>query len=77
MLMPLSELKVGHSARVRRILCGPELAGRLEDLGLTAGTEIRLLHRAPAGSPGAYEIRGAAIALRKSDAGNILVEARP
>ena len=77
MLLPLSELAVGHTAKVRRVLCDPELSGRLEDLGLTPGLEIRSLHRAPAGSPGAYDIRGAAIALRENDANKILVEAGP
>lgn len=77
MLMPLSELAVGHTAEVRQVRCGPDLARRLEDLGLTPGLEVRLLHRAPSGSPGAYDIRGAAIALRRCDAGNILVEAGP
>lgn len=77
MLMPLSELAVGHMAEVRQVLCGPDLARRLEDLGLTPGLEVRLLHRAPAGSPCAYDIRGAAIALRKTDAGDILVEETP
>lgn len=77
MLLPLSELAVGHTAKVRQILCGPELTARLEDLGLTPGLEVRSLHRAPSGSPTAYDIRGAAIALRRRDAEKILVEAGP
>ena len=77
MLLPLSELAVGHTARVRRVLCGPALSARLEDLGLTPGLEVQALHRAPSGSPAAYDIRGAAIALRRADAEKILVEAGP
>lgn len=69
----LSDLKPGRRAVVLENRCEPELAARLEDLGLTPGLEIRCLHRAPAGTPAAYEIRGAAIALRRRDAALILV----
>ena len=42
---------------------------------LPPGTEVRCLHKSPAGSPAAYEIRGAVIALRRTDAAQITVEA--
>lgn len=74
----LSELKPGRRAVVVESRCDPELAARLEDLGLTPGLEVSCLHRAPSGTPAAYEIRGAAIALRRRDAALILVrEAEP
>ncbi len=44
-----------------------DLSGRLRDLGLTCGTPVKCLHRAPLGDPTAYEIRGAVIALRRED----------
>lgn len=73
-MMPLWRLLPGEQGVVRQVDCGPELQARLEDLGLTEGLSVKCLHRAPSGSPTAYEIRGAAIALRRADAGMILVE---
>ena len=75
--MALSQLPPGRDGVVREIRCAPALEMRLEDLGLTEGTEVRCLHKSPAGTPAAYEIRGAVIALRRGDAEQILVEAEP
>ena len=75
--MVLSQLPPGRGGVVREIRCAPALEMRLEDLGLTEGTEVRCLHKSPAGTPAAYEIRGAVIALRRGDAEQILVEAEP
>ena len=72
-VVKLSDLSPGEKGIVLENRCGPELAARLEDLGLTTGLEVACLHRAPAGTPAAYEIRGAVIALRRVDAGSILV----
>lgn len=69
----LSELMPGQTALVEAICCPPALTARLEDLGLTPGLRVACLHLAPAGTPGAYEIRGAAIALRRRDAQRIIV----
>ena len=71
--MKLSELPPGRQAVVEENACKGPLAQRLEDLGMTEGLTIRCLHRAPFGSPVAYEIRGAAIALRQRDAKDIQV----
>ncbi len=76
-MVKLSELRPGQRCVVLENHCEPALAARLEDLGLTPGLEVRCLHRAPAGTPAAYEIRGAAIALRRWDAAMILVEEEP
>ena len=76
-LIALSALKKGHWAVLREFRCGTELQRRLEDLGLIAGNGLRCLFRSPAGSPAAYEIQGAVIALRKQDTDRILVEEKP
>jgi Fe2+ transport system protein FeoA len=73
----LSKLRPGCRAVVVENRCDPALAARLEDLGLTLGSAVRCLHQAPAGSPIAYDICGAAIALRRRDADQILVGAEP
>ena len=69
----LSQLRPGQRAVVLENHCTRELRHRLEDLGLTPGLELLCLHTAPSGSPAAYEVRGALIALRRSDAESILV----
>ncbi len=69
----LSELLPGERAAVTKILPGP-LADRLQDLGFTPGAPVTCLRKAPLGDPAAYEIRGAMIALRHTDAGLVLVE---
>ncbi len=73
----LSGLMPGRQARVVQAACGDSLKGRLEDLGLCPGTVVRCLHKSPAGSPAAYDIQGAVIALRSRDAARICVEAIP
>lgn len=73
--MALCELPVGKGGVVTEKICAPSLEIRMEDLGLTEGTRVRCLHKSPAGSPAAYEIRGAVIALRRVDAAQIMVEA--
>lgn len=52
---------------------------RLRELGLVEGTEVCHLYSAPSGSPMAFSIRGAVIALRTKDCGRITVavEAAP
>ena len=72
-IMRLSEIAPGERGVVLENRCAPALSARLEDLGLTTGLEVICLHRAPGGTPAAYEIRGAASALRKEDAADILV----
>lgn len=69
----LSELPAGQAARV----CEMHVEGtlrRLFDLGLIPGTVVFCRGKAPCGSPIAFYIRGAVIALRKRDAANIFAE---
>ena len=75
--MTLRELPPGQWGVIREIGCEAGLQNRLEDLGLTPGLRIRCLHRAPFGDPSAYEVLGAAIALRRSDTKKILLEDLP
>lgn len=75
--IPLSRLPTGQRAVVIKLNCSEALCRRLEDLGMMEGTELRCLHRSPAGSPAAYELRGAVIALRREDAAEIFIEVQP
>lgn len=73
----LSSLAQGESANI--IYLSPVLAGserrRILDLGLVPGTIIRREFDSMMGTPTAYRIRGATIALRREQADRIFVEA--
>lgn len=70
----LSDLRPGETAAVR-FLTDPahDLAERLTDLGLTAGSAVTCTMKSPLGDPCAYLIRGAVIALRRADAAIVAV----
>ncbi len=73
--MPLSSVRVGDEAEVvgfsRR--CRGLERRRLLDLGLLPGTVVKARMASPAGDPVAYRVRGAVIALRRSQARQIKV----
>ncbi len=65
----LSEVAVGAEAVVRSVAPGNHGQGRrLEDLGVIAGTRVRVERRAPFGDPTVYEVRHALLAIRRHDA---------
>lgn len=72
----LMSLAIGESARV--IGLAPSLRGaerrRMMDLGLLPGTTVRAEHTGAGGSPTAYRIRGALIALRNEQAAQIIIQ---
>ncbi|MBO5556906.1 MAG: ferrous iron transport protein A [Oscillospiraceae bacterium] len=72
----LRDLSPGQSARVGAIGEGP-MRRRLRDLGLIPGSRVQCLGVSPGGDPKAYGIRGAVIALRAADSGEIPIEPGP
>jgi ferrous iron transport protein A len=72
--VPLSDLPVGGRAFVVALDAEPELAARLTALGFLPATEVRCRRRAPLGDPRVYELRGAQLCLRRSEAQRVLVE---
>lgn len=72
---PLTNLETGQEARV--VALSPRIRGaerrRLMDLGLLPGTTIKVELASAGGDPIAYRVRGAVIALRKSQAQLIIV----
>lgn len=72
----LSALRMGERARVTGFsaICRRPERRRMFDLGLIPGTVVEAELRSPAGDPTAYRIRGAMIALRRSQADLIYVE---
>ena len=73
--MPLSEVLPGQTVRVAEIRLEGALRRRLFDLGLIPGTLVSCRCVAPSGSPLAFTVRGAAIALRRCDASRVSAEA--
>lgn len=73
-LVPLYEMPIGASARVKKLNASGGNRRRMLDLGIIFNTEIKALQKSPSGDPTAYQIRGAVIALRKEESLGILVE---
>lgn len=72
--IPLYSLRPGESGMLRSLELYGSLRRRLRDMGMIPGTRISCAYVAPAGSPMAFWVRGAMLALRRSDCGRILVE---
>lgn len=71
----MDRLAEGQRGYVTGIGADCAMRTRLQDLGLVEGAAVRCVFRSPAGSPAAYEIRGAVIALRSGDASEVQVVA--
>lgn len=74
-LSTLSMVASGARALVLRIDGDEHFARRLMDLGMTPGTEIALVRRAPFGDPIELVVRGSHFSIRRSEADRIHVEA--
>jgi ferrous iron transport protein A len=73
MTIRMNELQHGQSGRVQTLHAEGGVRRRMLDLGLIPGTAIQRLMASPAGDPVCYRVRGAMIALRSADAGQIAV----
>jgi DtxR family Mn-dependent transcriptional regulator len=75
-MRPLSSLRQGEAAKVVNL--SPSIIGgerrRMLDLGLVPGTRVERDFDSMLGSPTAYRIRGATIALRREQADRVFVE---
>jgi Fe2+ transport system protein FeoA len=72
--MLLSQLKVGQKAKVLSLNNPQKIKKRLENIGLTVGTSIVFIRKAPFGDPLEIKVRDFYLALRKVDADKIQVE---
>lgn len=69
----LATLKKGQDARIVKILPG-ESHIRLMEMGMVVGVSLRVCAISPLGNPIAVQLGGHHLALRKSDAAQIIVE---
>ena len=70
----LREMKIGESGKVVSVTGSGDVKRRIIDLGITPGASILLKKYAPLGDPMEIRVRGYSVALRKSEAVNIIVE---
>jgi len=63
----------GSQATVVSLRHGAEITKRLLELGVTRGTHLTVLGKAPLGDPMFVRIRGCQVAMRKAEAGQISV----
>ena len=73
-LQNMSELQVGESGIVVKLVGPKALRKRLLDMGLTRGTLLKVNQIAPLGDPIELLIRGYKLSLRKADADSIMIE---
>lgn len=70
----LKELKVGESCRVVKVHGEGAVRRRIMDMGITKGTQLRVIKFAPLGDPIEITVRGYELMLRKADAEMVEVE---
>jgi ferrous iron transport protein A len=63
----LQDLKKGVSARIISIDSDSDMSQRLQEMGLTTGTEFRVVKVAPLGDPVEIDVRGYRLCLRKQE----------
>lgn len=73
--LTLADLPVGARAVVRAVEGPPGIAQRLQEMGLTAGTEVEVLRFAPLRDPLEIRLWGYLLTLRREDARCVKVAA--
>jgi len=72
---PLDRLAAGERGVIASLNCEPAISRRLMELGLTPGTLVEVVRRAPLGDPLEITARGVHLSLRRSEACRIHVTA--
>ncbi|MDF2905204.1 MAG: iron transporter FeoA [Herbinix sp.] len=72
--MTLKDLKPGQEGVVTSIGEKGPVRKRIMDMGVTPGAMVKVIKVAPLGDPIEVNIRGYELSLRKSEAGQIVVE---
>ncbi len=72
--MNLKEVKIGGTAKVKKLAGEGALRRRIMDMGITKGVEVTVRKVAPLGDPIEVTVRGYELSIRKADAEMIEVE---
>lgn len=75
MIVSLRQMAVNQKGSIHAVTASGEMGRRIRDMGLTPGTEIMVVGRAPLVDPVALRMRGFTLSLRNSEADHITVEA--
>lgn len=73
MTVTMNQLELGMGGHVSHMVAVGSLRNRLYDMGLTPGTYVESVMVSPIGDPICFRVRGALIALRSSDAEQVIV----
>ena len=71
----LNELEVGKAGRVTAVNAAGRIGKRLMEMGVVPGVSIRVVKTAPFGDPLEIRLLGYSLALRRSEAAGIEIEA--
>lgn len=66
--MTLDQLEIGQAAKVVKLTGDVGVKRRLMEMGITAGSQVVAVRRAPLGDPLDVKIRGYHLSLRKEEA---------
>ncbi|HAY61633.1 MAG: ferrous iron transport protein A [Acidaminococcaceae bacterium] len=72
--MTLNEVAIGSLCKVTRLTGSGALKRRIMDMGITKGTEIKVVKIAPLGDPMELNVRGYDLSVRKNEAATVEVE---
>ncbi|HIS85527.1 MAG TPA: ferrous iron transport protein A [Candidatus Faecivicinus avistercoris] len=70
----LRDVRIGQTAKIKRLHGEGAIKRRIMDMGLTKGTEVYVRKVAPLGDPMELTVRGYELSVRKGDAEMIEVE---
>ncbi len=70
----LRDVKIGETARVRKLHGEGAVKRRIMDMGITKGVEVYVRKVAPLGDPVEITVRNYELSLRKEDAAMVEVE---
>lgn len=72
--MTLDQLEIGSTAKVLKLSGEVGVKRRLMEMGITAGSQVQAVRRAPLGDPLDVKIRGYHLSLRKDEAAVIEIQ---
>jgi len=75
-IVSLARLNPGQSGEIVSIRTGLRIKRRLQELGLTPGTKIRVLRKAPMGGPIEISVRGSCLAIGRGMSRHVFVEVK-
>ena len=64
----MSDARDERPVEIAEVTGGGAESRRLREIGFCAGAPVRFVRRAPLGDPAMYELRGALLSLRRSEA---------